>query len=66
MIQSDGVMECRSNGAKAFFGSVMEVEKNSGGTVLHTTVYYPAGGAVKVDSTLYYILGDQYALLVES
>jgi RHS repeat-associated protein len=37
----------------------MEVEKNSGGTLLHTSVYYPAGGAVRVDNTLSYILGDQ-------
>ena len=35
------------------------MEKNSGGTVLHTTVYYPAGGAVRVDNTLSYVLGDQ-------
>jgi RHS repeat-associated protein len=27
--------------------------------VLHTTVYYPAGGAVRVDNTLSYVLGDQ-------
>jgi YD repeat-containing protein len=26
-----------------YIGAVMEVEKNSGGTVLHTTIYYPAG-----------------------
>jgi hypothetical protein len=35
-----------------YIGAVMEVEKNSGGTLLHTTVYYPAGGAVRVDGTL--------------
>jgi RHS repeat-associated protein len=42
-----------------YIGAVMEVEKNSGGTVLHTTIYYPAGGAVRVDNTLSYVLGDQ-------
>jgi hypothetical protein len=42
-----------------YIGSVMEGEKNSGGTLLHTTVYYPAGGAVRVDGTLSYVLGDQ-------
>jgi hypothetical protein len=42
-----------------YSGSMMEVEKTSGGTVLHTTVYYPAGGAVRVDNTLSYVLGDQ-------
>jgi hypothetical protein len=28
---------------------------------MHTTVYYPAGGAVKVDNTLSYVLGDPYS-----
>jgi YD repeat-containing protein len=42
-----------------YIGAVMEVEKNSNHSVLHTTVYYPAGGAVRVDGTLSYVLGDQ-------
>jgi RHS repeat-associated protein len=42
-----------------YIGSVMEVEKDSNHSVQHTTVYYPAGGAVRVDGTLSYVLGDQ-------
>jgi RHS repeat-associated protein len=42
-----------------YIGGVMEVEKDSNHSVLHTTVYYPAGGAVRVDNTLSYVLGDQ-------
>ena len=40
-------------------GSVYEVNKNAGGTVTGTTSYYPAGGAMRVNGTLYYVLGDQ-------
>jgi YD repeat-containing protein len=42
-----------------YIGAVMEVEKNGQHAVQHTTVYYPAGGAVRVDNTLSYVLGDQ-------
>ncbi|MEW6085938.1 MAG: RHS repeat-associated core domain-containing protein [Chloroflexota bacterium] len=34
------------------------MDKNSGGTVTKTTVYYPVGGAMRVNGTLYYVLKD--------
>jgi RHS repeat-associated protein len=34
------------------------VDKNSGGTVVNTKTYYPAVGAMRVGSTLYYMLKD--------
>jgi len=40
-------------------GGLYEVNKNSGGTVTGTTTYYPAGGAMRVNGTLYYILKDK-------
>jgi YD repeat-containing protein len=47
------VKKSHQDGSRTLYiGGVYEVEKNSGGTVLHTTVYYPAGGAVRVDGTL--------------
>ena len=39
-------------------GGVYEVRKNSSGTVTGSTTYYPAAGAMCVDRTLYYTLGD--------
>jgi hypothetical protein len=35
-----------------------EVDKNSGGTVTGTKTYYPVAGAMRVGSTLYYVLKD--------
>jgi len=35
------------------------VDKTSGGTVTQTRTYYPAAGAMRVGSTLYYVLKDQ-------
>ena len=40
-------------------GSVYEVNKDAGGTVTGTNSYYPAAGAMRVNGTLYYALGDQ-------
>ncbi len=37
-------------------GKHYEVNKNSGGTVTGTKTYYPAGGAMRVNSTLYFVL----------
>ncbi len=34
------------------------MNKNSGGTVTSTKTYYPAGGAMRVDGTRYYVLKD--------
>jgi RHS repeat-associated protein len=51
-IEPDGV-------CTIYVGGVYEVEKAAcGGAVTHTRVYYPAGGAMRVDGTLYYVLKD--------
>ena len=42
-----------------YFNGMLELEKSSPTTLLHTTVYYPVGGAMQVDGTLYYVLKDQ-------
>ena len=39
-------------------GGIYEVDKTSGGSVTRTVTYYPAGGAMRVGGTLYYILKD--------
>jgi RHS repeat-associated protein len=39
-------------------GGIYEVNKSSGGTVTGTRTYYPAGGAMRVDGTRYYMLKD--------
>ncbi len=41
-----------------FIGGIYEVRKNSAGSVTGTTTYYPAGGAVRSSSTLYFMLKD--------
>jgi len=38
--------------------SRLSIYKTSGGTVTRTVTYYPAGGAMRINSTLYYILKD--------
>ena len=46
-----------------YFGEMLEIEKSSPTTVLHTTLYYPVGSALRVsdgvDEELYYVLKDQ-------
>jgi YD repeat-containing protein len=42
-----------------YIGSVYEVDKDAEGTKTGETTYYPAAGAMRVDETLYYVLGDQ-------
>ena len=37
---------------------IYEVDKTSGGTVTQTRTYYPAAGAMRINSTLYYVLKD--------
>lgn len=37
---------------------IYEVTKNSGGSVIGTKTYYPAAGAMRDGSTLYYVLKD--------
>jgi len=41
-----------------YIGGVYEVDKNAGGSTTHTRVYYPAGGAMRIDGTLYFVLKD--------
>jgi RHS repeat-associated protein len=41
-----------------YIGGIYEVDKDPGGTVTGTKTYYPAAGAMRVDSTLYYVLKD--------
>ena len=35
-----------------------EVDKTSGGSTVRTLTYYPVAGALRIDSTLYYVLKD--------
>ena len=53
------VKKIKPDGSRTIYvGGIYEVDKNSGGTVTKTTVYYPAGGAMRVNGTLYYVLKD--------
>ncbi|MEW6085135.1 MAG: RHS repeat-associated core domain-containing protein [Chloroflexota bacterium] len=53
------VKKVKPDGSKTIYvGGLYEVDKNAGGTVTKTTVYYPAGGAMRVNGTLYYVLKD--------
>ena len=46
------------NSKTIYVGRIYEVDKTSGGSVTQTRTYYPAGGAMRIDGTLYYILKD--------
>jgi RHS repeat-associated protein len=53
------VKKINPDGSKTLYvGGIYEVDKTSGGTVTQTRTYYPAGGAMRVGSTLYYVLKD--------
>lgn len=53
------VEKINPDGSKTIYvGGIYEADKTSGGSVTHTRVYYPAGGAMRLDGTLYYILKD--------
>ena len=43
---------------RAGVGGIYEVDKASGGSVIRTVTYYPVAGAMRINSTLYYILKD--------
>ena len=43
---------------RAGVGGIYEVDKASGGSVTRTVTYYPVAGAMRINSTLYYILKD--------
>ncbi|HLO32463.1 MAG TPA: RHS repeat-associated core domain-containing protein [Anaerolineales bacterium] len=62
MYDGDGnlVKKIKPDGSKTLYvGGLYEVNKNSGGTVTGTVTYYPAAGAMRVGSTLYYVLKDE-------
>jgi RHS repeat-associated protein len=61
---SDGdgnlVKKIKPDGSKTLYvGGIYEVDKTSGGTVTGTKTYYPVAGAMRIGSTLYYVLKDQ-------
>src|SRR5260221_9897237 len=62
MYDGDGnlVKKVKPDGSKTLYiNGIYEVDKRSGGTVTQTRTFYPAGGAMRVDGTRYYILKDQ-------
>jgi RHS repeat-associated protein len=53
------VKKINSDNTKTIYVTgIYEVNKNAGSTVTGTKTYYPAGGAMRVDGTRYYILKD--------
>jgi RHS repeat-associated protein len=48
----------KPDGSKTFYTGMYEVDKSSGGTVTKIAVYYPVGGAMRINGTLYFILKD--------
>jgi YD repeat-containing protein len=53
------VKKINPNGSKTLYvGGIYEVDKGSGGSVTRTVTYYPVGGAMRINSTLYYLLKD--------
>jgi YD repeat-containing protein len=58
----DGNMVKKTNpdgSSTIYIGIVYEVDKDAEGTKTGETTYYPAAGAMRVDETVYYVLGDQ-------
>jgi len=52
------VKKIKPNGSNTIYvGGIYEVDKTSGGSVTRTVTYYP-GGAMRINSTLYYVLKD--------
>jgi YD repeat-containing protein len=53
------VKKIKPDGSKTLYvRGVYEVDKTSGGSVTRTVTYYPAAGAMRIDSSLYYVLKD--------
>jgi RHS repeat-associated protein len=53
------VKKIKPDGSKTLYvGGIYEVDKASGGSVTRTVTYYPVAGAMRINSTLYYILKD--------
>jgi len=46
------------NSKTIYVGGIYEVDKTSGGSIQRTVTYYPAAGAMRINSTLYYTLKD--------
>jgi len=46
------------NSKTIYVGGIYEVDKTSGGSVTRTVTYYPVAGAMRINSTLYYVLKD--------
>lgn len=47
------------NSSVIYIEKIYEIQKDSSGTVTHTLTFYPAGNALRLDSTLYYIIQDR-------
>jgi len=47
-----------STALRAGVGGIYEVDMTGSGTVTQTRTYYPAAGAMRIGSTLYYVLKD--------
>jgi len=53
------VKKIKPDGSKTIYvGGIYEVDKTSGGAVTRTVTYYPAAGAMRIDSAVYYTLKD--------
>ncbi len=54
------VKKIKPDGSRTIYiGNVYEVDKSSGGAVTRTVTYYPAGGAMRIDGNVYYVLKDR-------
>ena len=49
----------RGGSKTLYVGGIYEADKSSGVTVTGTKTYYSAAGAMRIGSTLYYVLKDQ-------
>ncbi|HKY55182.1 MAG TPA: hypothetical protein VJM08_12785 [Anaerolineales bacterium] len=53
------IKKIKPDGSKTLYvGGIYEVDKASGGSVTRTVTYYLVAGALRINSTLYYILKD--------
>ncbi len=53
------VKKIKPDGSKTLYvGGIYEVDKSSGGSVTGTKTYYPVAGAMRIGSTLYFVLKD--------
>jgi RHS repeat-associated protein len=53
------IKQVNQDGSKTIYiDGFYEADRSSGGTLTNTRVYYPAGGAMRINGTLYYALRD--------